>query len=29
MGWWKLEKHYGKDNGKWCCKAGCGFTKDA
>lgn len=27
MGWWKLEKHYGKNNGKWCCKAGCGTTK--
>jgi len=25
-GWWLLEEHYGKDNGKWCCKAGCGFT---
>lgn len=26
MGWWLLEKHYGKDNGKMCCKAGCGMT---
>jgi hypothetical protein len=25
-GWWLLKEHYGKDNGKWCCKAGCGFT---
>jgi len=25
MGWWKLEKNYGDDNGKWCCKAGCGL----
>jgi hypothetical protein len=23
-GWWMLEEHYGEDNGKWCCKAGCG-----
>lgn len=23
-GWWKLEEHYGEDNGKWCCKGGCG-----
>lgn len=25
-GWWLLEKHYGENNGKWCCKAGCGHT---
>ena len=24
MGWWLLEKHYGADNSKWCCRAGCG-----
>ena len=23
-GYWVLEKHYGEDNGKWCCRAGCG-----
>lgn len=23
-GWWKMEKHYGKDNGKYACKKGCG-----
>lgn len=23
-GKWLLEKHYGKDNGKWCCLNGCG-----
>jgi ribosomal protein S27AE len=28
MGWWKLEKHYGDNNGKMCCSAGCGRTKD-
>ena len=28
MGWWKLEKHYGDRNGKWCCRAGCGKTLD-
>jgi ribosomal protein S27AE len=28
MGWWKLEKHYGANNGKMCCSAGCGRTKD-
>jgi hypothetical protein len=26
MGWWKLEEHYGKKNGMWCCRAGCGHT---
>lgn len=25
-GYWLLEEHYGKDNGRWCCKAGCGRT---
>jgi len=23
-GWWKMEKHYGNDNGKYACKKGCG-----
>jgi len=27
MGWWLLEQHYGKDNGKLCCRAGCGKTR--
>jgi hypothetical protein len=27
-GWWMLKEHYGKDNGKWCCLAGCGKTVD-
>ena len=27
-GWWLLEKNYGKNNGKLCCKAGCGLTKE-
>lgn len=27
-GWWKLEEHYGANNGKWCCRAGCGHTVD-
>jgi len=27
-GFWKLVEHYGNDNGKWCCIAGCGFLKD-
>lgn len=26
-GWWLLEEYYGADNGKWCCKAGCGKTE--
>lgn len=28
-GWWKLEKHYGADNGKYACKTGCGTLVDA
>jgi hypothetical protein len=28
LGYWLLLKHYGKDNGKWCCKAGCGHLKE-
>lgn len=27
-GWWLLEEHYGEDNGKLCCTAGCGMTKE-
>jgi hypothetical protein len=23
-GWWLLKEHYGENNGKWCCCAGCG-----
>ena len=23
-GWWKMEEHYGNDNGKYACKKGCG-----
>ena len=23
-GWWELQEHYGADNGKWACRAGCG-----
>lgn len=26
-GSWLLKEHYGKDNGKWCCLAGCGLTR--
>jgi len=26
-GWWKLEEHYGKSNGKYACKTGCGVVK--
>lgn len=22
---WLLEEYYGENNGKWCCRAGCGF----
>lgn len=25
-GFWQLLKHYGDNNGKWCCLAGCGYT---
>ena len=28
QGWWKLDGHYGSDNGKYCCKAGCGTVID-
>lgn len=28
QGFWQLHEHYGEKNGKWCCKAGCGFVKD-
>lgn len=27
-GWWKLEDHYGGDNGKYACKKGCGTMID-
>ena len=27
-GFWLLEEHYGENNGKLCCKQGCGFTKE-
>ena len=27
-GWWKLDEHYGKDNGKFACKSGCGTIID-
>lgn len=26
-GWWKLEEHYGENNGKWACLAGCGEVR--
>jgi hypothetical protein len=26
-GWWQLKDHYGEDNDKWCCKAGCGTVQ--
>ena len=28
LGYWKLLENYGKNNGKWCCSAGCGHLKD-
>ncbi len=24
-GFWELKEFYGKDNGRLCCKAGCGY----
>lgn len=27
-GWWKMENHYGKENGKFACKRGCGTIID-
>ena len=27
-GWWKMEKSYGTDNGKYACKRGCGTIVD-
>lgn len=27
-GWWKMEEHYGKNNGKYACKRGCGTIID-
>lgn len=26
--WWKLEQHYGTDNGRYACKRGCGTIID-
>lgn len=26
-GWWKMEEHYGNDNGKYMCKKGCGAIR--
>ena len=26
QGWWLLMHHYGDNNGKYCCKRGCGHT---
>lgn len=28
-GWWKMEKHYGTDNGKYACKKGCGAVSES
>jgi hypothetical protein len=28
QGWWRLEGGYGRDNGRWACKAGCGVIVD-
>lgn len=28
MGWFKLVEHYGENNNKWCCRAGCGRVVD-
>jgi hypothetical protein len=28
QGSWLLQKHYGENNGKWCCLGGCGQTRD-
>jgi hypothetical protein len=25
-GWWLLMEHYNYDNGKYCCRRGCGHT---
>jgi hypothetical protein len=27
-GWWELKEHYGINNGKMCCTAGCGFVRE-
>lgn len=27
-GWWKLERRYGSDNGKYACKIGCGTLRE-
>jgi hypothetical protein len=26
-GWWLLKEHYGENNGKWACRAGCGTIR--
>lgn len=28
QGWWELKEHYGENNGKLCCRAGCGITRE-
>lgn len=28
LGWLLLEEHYEEDNGKWCCRRGCGTLRD-
>lgn len=29
MGWWQLSACHGEErDGKWCCRAGCGFIVD-
>lgn len=29
LGWWQLQKYYGINNGRWCCRAGCGYKVDS
>ena len=29
QGFWLLLEHYGEQNGRWCCRAGCGLTVSA
>jgi len=28
QGYWQLHEHYGNNNEKWCCNAGCGHILD-
>lgn len=28
QGWFQLDRHYGENNGKLCCNAGCGTVKE-